>query len=217
MAQLESVLSRLITRVDKVEDYNDLLLEFKDPLPTYRPNKRESDEGQDRRDIKRQSVDSKHSIREHMDLDRENSVSVSGHGKAASIAPSNMSQDIISPVISMPLLKTGQPSSQQGPSNGNQIPQQQSTPGSQFMGAPGGGDTSWMNSINRDPGPYGGGTYTPSNMDFLRSGFEPASKAPSAHEHDAALALEGMALGRELHNAIPQSRDERKCVICVLS
>jgi hypothetical protein len=72
-----------------------------------------------------------------------------------------------------------------------------------------GGEATWMNSLNRDPGPYGG-AYTPSNMDFLRSGFEPASKAPSAHEHDAALALEGMALGRELHNAIPQSRDERE-------
>lgn len=87
------------------------------------------------------------------------------------------------------------------------MPPQQGTPtGSQMMG---GGEPSWMSSLNRDPGPYGG-SYTPSNMDFLRSGFEPASKAPSAHEHDAALALEGMALGRELHNAIPQSRDESK-------
>lgn len=199
------MLSRLITRVDKVEDYNDLLFEFKDPLPTYRPNKREGDE-QDRKDSKRQSMDHKPSLRDHMDLDRENSASASGHTKAASIAPSNMSQDLISPVMTMPQLRAGgRPQQQQpGPSN-SQMPTQQGTPGSQIMG----GEASWMSSLNRDPGPYGG-AYTPSNMDFLRSGFEPASKAPSAHEHDAALALEGMALGRELHNAIPQSRNERE-------
>lgn len=52
---------------------------------------------------------------------------------------------------------------------------------------------------------FTGGRSTPNYDSFpalsgAGGNTEPASKAPSAHEHDAALALEGMALGRDIKN-----------------
>jgi hypothetical protein len=77
-------------------------------------------------------------------------------------------------------------------------------------------DLSYLGSGGADAGPSNwlefGNKPTPPMGQYFRDeqrDFEPASKAPSAHEHDAALALEGMALGRELLSNVIRASEPR--------
>lgn len=216
MAQLESVLSRLLTRVDSVDAYNDLLSEWRDPLPAFKPKEQEEREAAERELGERG---------EKPDMDRErpakrrdSEVTEAGRQMSAGLtvtmappatpgmlgltpqrfAPGNVSIDTGSSGAGM--------SSTISPTAFG--PQQ----GMEGMSM----DLSYLGSGGADAGPSNwlefGNKPTPPMGQFFREeqrDFEPASKAPSAHEHDAALALEGMALGRELLSNVIRASEQR--------
>lgn len=167
VAQLEAVLSRLLTRVDNVDAYQDLLQDWKDPLPVYK----HKEEGKRERSntltsIKRQDPSSD----DEMDGSVSGSVTASKEPQVSIALPGpSRTQTGLTPIIP--------PATAPSMYSAN-------TP-----------STSMMNYMP-DSEPWMG-------FNRFEGGNEPASKAPSVHEHDAALALEGMALGRELGDGIP--------------
>lgn len=215
MAQLEAVLSRLLIRVDQPDAYNDLLHNFSDPLPAFKPKdhedrnkaKEEQDEEDDRRKKRRESTASS-----HRPVTAPSSTSAAG--LPITQAPTTPSQMIMTPFRSEGMDNT--PGTVSFASQNQIMP---ATSDMSFMGNDANATSSWL-ALHQHRDPSSSSFHNPYNVhgDNHNGGssrrghhYEPASKAPSAHEHDAALALEGMALGREVHGvhqSAPDSRDD---------
>lgn len=220
VAQLEAVLSRLMTRVDSVDMYNDLLNDWKDPLPAFKPKdqeEREERERQERHDSK-------------MDMDRpadkpvkrrdSNSTEASRPmtgGLAATMAPPVTPGMLSLTPTRFANTNVSIDTGSSGPAmGGNTISPSvfdQPRMGMDMSYLGGGGDagpSAWLEFGNKPTPPSAfHNPYTDNNAGRTGESYEPASKAPSAHEHDAALALEGMALGRELLSSVVRASESR--------
>ncbi|BEI80372.1 hypothetical protein CcaverHIS002_0109010 [Cutaneotrichosporon cavernicola] len=218
VAQLEAVISRLLIRVDSVDAYNDLLNEWTDPLPAFKPKEQEEREAAERERADKFDTDKERPAKRRDSEATERSRQVSA-GLAVKMAPPVTPAMLSLTPQRFPATNISIDTGSSGVGMGSTISptafgqQQQGMEGismdMSYLGAGPGeaGPSNWLEFGNKP---------TPPMTQFFRDDhgeYEPASKAPSAHEHDAALALEGMALGRELlSNAIrgsePHSRDD---------
>lgn len=259
VTQLELVISRLLERVDDINIYSDLLNEFKDPLPVFKPPEGKDGHDDDEQDQKPLSAHgngssgvlpmlSAHStgngngndamsrrmstmsnvsrkkslIPDDSDVIEVEDMTFMGGGAptlpmhpaaAAAVAaaaqgvpvtmPPQMIAHALSPVSRssfsgqgigpFPLQPNGvtAPTVYSGPLSGpGSGPYGLSTPSSGSGPLP----TSYAPPPTAPPM-----NYNPPFNALREVPPESESKAPSVHEHDAALALEGLALGREVN------------------
>lgn len=233
VAQLEAVLSRLLTRVDSVAVYNDLLHEWKDPLPAFKPKdqeEREASQSKGNEDSKADIERSEKRVKRRDSNSTEASRPVSVGLSSTMAPPATPGMLGMTPARFNPNLSADTENA--GMSSGTVVSGTTISPtafGQQnvgmdmnYLGA-GGPETdpsAWL-GFGHKPTPSGsfhnpfaetdqGRAFVDNDHGRGGSSFEPASKAPSAHEHDAALALEGMALGRELlSSAIGKASEAR--------
>ncbi|WOO79869.1 putative transcription factor lepB [Vanrija pseudolonga] len=271
VTQLELVISRLLERVDDINIYSDLLNEFKDPLPVFKPpegkdghddddqdqkpsngaghgngtshvpmlsahstgNGNGSNDAMSRRMSTMSSVSRKKSlIPDDNDVIEVEDMTFMGNGgaptlpmhpaAAAAVAaaaqgvpvtmPPQMIAHALSPVSRssfsgqgigpFPLQPNGvtAPTVYSGPLSGpGSGPYGLSTPSSGSGPLP----TTYAPPPTAPPMPY-----NPPFNALREVPPESESKAPSVHEHDAALALEGLALGREVNFTRAASEEE---------
>ncbi|GMK54905.1 hypothetical protein CspeluHIS016_0114910 [Cutaneotrichosporon spelunceum] len=215
VAQLEAVLSRLLTRVDSVAAYNDLLNEWKAPLPEFKPKEQEEREAAERERGEKPDADMKRPTK------RRDSESTAASRHVSAGLAMTMAHPVTPGMASLTPQRFGATNvsietSSSGAGIGSTISptafgqQQQGMEGMSmdlnYLSArpPEAGPSNWLEFANQPTPPMG--QFLPEE----HREYEPASKAPSAHEHDAALALEGMALGRELliPGGEPRSEDD---------
>jgi hypothetical protein len=206
--QLEAVLSRLLTRLDNVDAYQDLLKDWQDPLPTYKPNENPAAVRSSMRERSNTLTSMKcpgGTSEDGMELDHPQTVSdasvLAGGGSVAGSAPT--------PSTALPPTVPA-------------LPVSSSLKGITPLSL---SSTIYPAASSTTPGGGMGLPYIPDNepwMAFERpahnllasvggmgsSSTEPPSKAPSIHEHDAALALEGMALGRDIQESMSAARNQ---------
>nr|XP_018258893.1 uncharacterized protein I303_08433 [Kwoniella dejecticola CBS 10117]OBR81051.1 hypothetical protein I303_08433 [Kwoniella dejecticola CBS 10117] len=239
------VLSRLLSRVDAVAEYKDLLQDFKEPLPVYKrnTNERDADEKSGRTEDNRSSKRSK--TAPISAISQEEPVigvgapsSAGGAGSSGKTPPrqSNLSGPLPSADLRSDGLEALRPASNQPQSDLNlNKPSDMSV----YYTQSGGGMNDMTQSAHNmlsvtAMGPKHNDTDLPAflldDRPWLEVGAddtmstdvpfhnaepiaipsldnlarqavrtEPGSKMPSTHEHDAALALEGIAFGREYH------------------
>ncbi|GFZ47206.1 hypothetical protein JCM24511_04949 [Saitozyma sp. JCM 24511] len=257
ITQLELVLSRLLQRVDTVDAYHDILHDFKDPLPIFRPNvakvRDQSVAGDSQQGAKddfggqvnvsetSQSLSGAFDSGGDSGMERgtgqatrtnravsfnqiEDTQHVAKRARAAApaspggaqVGPTGQVQQIgssfanaeivdgtfRSPTLSSNKLDAVQPLASSHLVAPQTLPIQQSS-----------SDTvaDWEVLLRGDASAGTGASAGPFDFNFLSQSTlgkrtadltgqqyqEPASKAPSIHEHDASLALEGLALGHE--------------------
>nr|XP_031860288.1 uncharacterized protein CI109_004172 [Kwoniella shandongensis]KAA5527360.1 hypothetical protein CI109_004172 [Kwoniella shandongensis] len=252
VAQLELVLSRLITRVDSVDSYRDLIHEFKDPLPVFRPNAKERDnmdktqqgskrdnserpryetsvapsQSMDGRDMGDNTVESRtdeqHLIGESSSLDfgRSTSIIRTAWDTGADVEPSGPSTHLSEGTLGidrqtpagagliyrsmdgLAILSDSVTSVPPGIDQMRSVPVSLNDSLTPYLHS----EKDWLGMLphgplsSKDNALDGMEPITQSSLDLLNNRdplTEPGSKMPSTHEHDASLALEGMAFGRE--------------------
>lgn len=209
VAQLEAVLSRLLIRVDQPEAYNDLLNNFTDPLPAFKPKDHEE------RAKPKEDIDEDEDTNRSAKKRRESTASshrpptAPSTGSAGMAPPTAQGPTTPSQMIMTPFRSDGMDTTPGTVSfaTQNQIMPALDMPA--YLSNHAAATSTWLELQQGDPttsfhNPYSSNSAAEparnAHHHHHHSHFEPASKAPSAHEHDAALALEGMALGREIHS-----------------
>lgn len=208
VAQLELALSRLIGRVDAVDIYHDIVHDFEDPLPVYRPG------GEGDKDGKQESRDDHGSDGERQRAPvqpQQDSVQAcdpapfrASHGDALSLPEQSQAHDPDSPAHILASIANA----------GSQVISHGQTPPE--TGPPVDIELSYglepSNHLNFLPNAH---TTVPAALDAPRTFSRPltqealsmldpipsevVSAAPSVQEHNATMELEEMALGRETH------------------
>lgn len=207
------MLSRLLTRVDSAGMYNDLLNEWKDPLPAFKPRELEEREAAEKEKSETMDTD-----RERPAKRRDSEVTETSRHMSAGLAVT-MAPPATPGMLGLTPQLVG--ATNVSIDTGSSGAGMSSTISPTAFGAQQGMDgmamdMSYLGAGSGDAGPSNwlefGSKPTPPLGQYFRDEqreFEPASKAPSAHEHDAALALEGMALGRELLSNVIRASEPR--------
>lgn len=223
MAQLEAVLSRLLTRVDSVDVYNDLLNDWKDPLPAFKPKDQEEREEREREERQGSKMDMDRPSEGHIKRRDSNSTVESSRPLTSGLS-ATMAPPATPGMLSLtPSRFTATNVSIDAGSSGAGVSGVGTTISPTAFGQPNmgmdmsylsgdAGPSAWLEFGNKPTPPTSSFPNPYADNDLGRGGssFEPASKAPSAHEHDAALALEGMALGRELLSSVHRAAESRE-------